>query len=236
MKAVGVLVLLILALFGAAEAQACRIPSRPERLQSLEADAVVLVLITGVQVDGANWRATAVSRGSLSGHVRQREFSIDSGPTGEIVSSCDRSWLPKLDRYGVMYLRRTPDGFRLIRIYPYWWARMSGDRRLARLDRLLPLGAARAPTADEIRLLDLAEPRLELPAGIISVAGYTRIYARAAPGTVVGMLIPARRARRLIVDGTEELPTEASCRCRPIRVRAELGDLLAAGRLPPFNP
>jgi hypothetical protein len=227
-----------LALLWPAAAQACRVPPRPERLQSLEADAIVLVLITDVEVDGGNWRATAVLRGRLMGNVRQREFNIDNGLAGStvIVTSCDRSWLPKPGRYGIMYLRRTPEGLRLNRIYPYWWARASGDRRLDRLERMLPLGAAREPTADETRLLDLAEPRIELPAGVASLSGYTRVYARSAPGSVSGMLIRARHPRRMIVDDTGELPSAQSCRCRPIPVRAELDDLWRAGRLPPFNP
>lgn len=239
MKSVGIALLLsALSLLWPAAAQACRVPPRPERLQSLKADAIVLVLISGVEVNGRAWRATAAVRGTLMGRVRQREFSIDNGPAHPdvVTSTCDQSWLPKLGRYGVMYMRRTPDGFRLSRIYPYWWARASGDRRLARLERMLPLGAAREPTPDEIRLLDLAEPRLELPAGVTGLSGYTRVYARSAPGSVVAMLIPARHPRRLVVDGTEELPSEQSCRCRAIRVSAELQDLWTAGRLPPFNP
>jgi len=232
------ILLLALSLFGSAEAQACRIPPRPEALHSLEADAIALVLITDLQVDGASWRATAAYRGSLMGEVNQREFSVDNGPAypGEVVVTCGGSWPPKLGRYGVLYLRRTADGLHPFRIYPYWWARASGDPRLAQLDRLLPLGAAREPTADEERLLALVEPRIELPPGVTDLSRYTRVYARAAPGTVTGLLLRSGRPRRLIVDGTEELPTEASCGCALIRVRVELDDLWAAGQLPPFNP
>lgn len=231
-------VLTALAALAPAGAQACRVAPRPEALQRVAADAIVLVLITSVRTEGLHWRATAVSRGTLMGNVRQREFSIDNGPGPDdvVINSCDHSWLPKLGRYGIMYMRRTPEGLRLNRISPYWWARASGDRRLARLERLLPLGAAREPTADDNRLLDLAEPRIELPDGVTDLSRYTRVYARPGPSSVVGMLIPARRPQRLIVDGTEELPSEQSCRCRPIRIRADLDDLLAAGRLPPFNP
>jgi len=136
----------------------------------------------------------------------------------------------------VLYLRRTADGLRPYQIYPYWWARASGDRRLRRLDRLLPLGVAREATAEETRLLDLAEPRIALPPEVTNLSRYTRVYARAAPGTVTGLLLRSGPPRRLIVDGTEELPTEQSCRCTLISVRVELNDLLAAGQLPPFNP
>lgn len=228
-----------LGLFAPAAAQACRIPMRPEALRGIEAEAVVLVLITDRQVDGENWRATAVSRGTLMGRVREREFRIDNGPVfpGVVVVSCRGSWPPKLGRYGILYLQRAPGGQRVYQIYPYWWARASGDPRLARLDRLLPLGGAREPTAEEERLLDLAEPRIALPPGVTDLTRYTRVYARVAPGSVTGvLLLRSGPRRRLIVDDNSELPTEASCRCRLISVRAELDDLLAAGQLPPFNP
>lgn len=240
MKPLSLAILAIaMSLFAPAAAQACRIPPRPEALRSIEADAVVLVLITDRQVDGANWRATAVLRGTLMGRVREREFRIDNGPAfpGVVITSCGGSWPPKLGRYGILYLQRGPGGQSVYQIYPYWWARASGDPRLARLDRLLPLGGAREPSADEERLLDLAEPRIALPPGVTDLTTYTRVYARVAPGTVTGMLLlRSGPRRRLIVDGSEELPTEASCRCTLIRVTAELGDLWAAGQLPPFNP
>ena len=235
MKLLG-LALMIVSLFASAEAQACRVPPRPEALRTIEADAIVLALVTEVEVDGANWRATAVSRGTLMGDAPHREFSFDSGPAGGMVVSCNQSWLPKLGRYGILYLRRYADGLRVDQIHPYWWARASGDPRLARLDRLLPLGAAREPTAAEARLLDLAEPRVELPPGVTDLSRYTRVYLRAAPSTVTGVLLRSGRPRRLIVDTGGEMPTEASCGCPLIHVRVELADLWAAGQLPPFNP
>jgi len=238
-KSASVAVLLIaLNLFGPAEARACRVPPRPEALRNIEADAIVLALVTEHDVEGVNWRATAVSRGTLMGEAPHREFSFGSGPAfpGEVVVSCGGSWVPKRNRYGILYLRRYADGLRVHRIYPYWWARASGDPRLARLDRLLPLGAAREPTAEEARLLDLAEPRIELPPGVTDLSRYTRVYERAAPSTVTGLLLRSATPRRLIVDSTGELPTEASCGCALIHVRVELADLWAAGQLPPFNP
>ncbi|HEX8217137.1 MAG TPA: hypothetical protein VF577_06710 [Allosphingosinicella sp.] len=232
------MLLIVLGLFGAAEARACRIPPRPEALRSIEADAIALVLITDLQADGATWRATGAYRGTLMGGVPQREFSFDAGPAfaGESVVSCGQSWPPKLGRYGVLYLRRTADGLRVYRIYPYWWARASRDPRLARLDRLLPLGAAREPTSEESRLLDLAEPRIKLPAGVSDLSHYTRVYERASPTIVTGRLLQSRTPRRLIVDSTGELPTEESCRCELIHVIVHLDDLWAAGQLPPFDP
>ncbi len=230
-------VLLIgLGLFGAADAQACRIPARPEALRSIEADAIALVLITDRQVAGTSWRATGAYRGTLLGDVPHRKFSFDNGPVNEVVSSCGQSWPPNLGRYGVVYLRRTADGLRVAHVYPYWWARVSGDPRLARLDRLLPLGAAREATSDETRLLDHAEPRVKLPTGPLDLTRYTRVYARASATNVIGMLLRSRRPQRLIVDGTQDLPTEESCGCKLIRVSVDLDDLWAAGLLPPFNP
>ncbi|WP_129791763.1 hypothetical protein [Sphingosinicella sp. CPCC 101087] len=237
-KIILAVLLVVLGLFGAAEAQACRIAPRPDALRSLDADAIALVLITDLQVDGATWRATGAYRGTLMGHVPQREFSFDNRPAfaGELVVSCNQSWPPKLGRYGVVYLRRTADGLRVHRVYPYWWARASHDPRLAPLDRLPPLGAARDATSKETRLLDLTEPRIELPAGVSELSRYTRVYARASPTIVTGMLLQSRTPRRLIVDSTEELPTEETCGCKLIHVRVHLDDLWAAGQLPPFNP
>jgi hypothetical protein len=116
--------------------QPCRGRPRATALRDVEADAIVLAMITGREGDGLSWRATAVSRGTLMGDVPQREFSFASEPG----FGCDQSWPPRLDRYWVLYLRRTGDGLRVHRGYPYWWARASRDPRLALLDRLLPLG------------------------------------------------------------------------------------------------
>ena len=239
MKRIGATLSLIMAgLLVPAEAHACRIPPQPSALLRIEADAIVLALIAKVEADGASWRATAVSRGTLMGRTPQRVFSYGSEPNSyeTIVATCDRNWRPKQDRYAILYLRRTAEGMLVHRGYPYWWAKASLDPRLARLDRLLPLGAAREPTAEEGRLLDLAEARVELPAGAPNLSRYTRIYERASPSWVSGRLFRSRKPRRLIVDSTGELPTEASCRCKLINVFLQLDDLWRAGQLPPFNP
>lgn len=229
-------VLAALILSGATAAEACRIRPRPEALRRIEADAIVLALVTGLEVRGASWRATAVSRGVLTGRVRQRRFDFDNGSPGDVVVTCNQPWQPKLDRYQILYLQRSAGGLRVVQAYPYWWARASGDPRLARLSLLLPLGAAREPSASETRLLDLAEARIERPPGVAALNRYTRVYARVSASAVTGMLVRSRTPRRLIVDGSEELPTEQSCGCALIPVRVELEDLWRAGRLPPFDP
>lgn len=230
----------LLSLAWATQAEACRVAPRPSALRALQADAIVLVTVTDLKVDGSAWRATGISRGTLMGKAPQRTFGFGSlSLDGDIViiSSCDdQSWQPKVGRYSVLYLRNTAEGLRVHRAYPYWWARASLDPRLAKLDRLLPLGTARAPTAEESRLLDLAEARIELPPGVPGLSGYTRIYGRSSPGTVSGLLIRSRQPRRLIVDDPAELPTPKSCRCKPVALHINLHDLAAAGRLPPFNP
>lgn len=228
----------LLSLAWAAQAEACRVAPRAAALGAIQADAIVLVTVTDLKVDRSAWRATGISRGTLMGKVPQRTFDFGSlSSAGDvIVSSCDQSWQPKLGRYSVLYLRSTAEGLRVHRAYPYWWARASLDPRLAKLDRLLPLGTARAPTVEESRLLDLAEARIELPPGTSRLSGYTRIYGRSSPGTVRGLLIRSGQPRRLIVDDPAELPTRKSCRCKPVAVHIDLRDLAAAGRLPPFNP
>jgi hypothetical protein len=170
------------------------------------------------------------------GRAPQRVFSYGREPSDTIVTSCDQDWRPARDRYAILYLRRTSEGMHVHRSYPYWWAKASLDPRLARLDRLLPLGAIREPTAEEARLLDLAEARVELPPGAPDLSRYTRIYQRASASWVNVRLFRSRKPRRLIVDNKEELPTEASCRCKLIEVFLQLDDLWRAGQLPPFNP
>lgn len=116
--------------------QPCRFPRKAAALRDVEADAIVLTMITDLEGGGLSWRATATSRGTLMGDVPEREFRFASEPG----LGCDQLWLPRLDRYWVLYLRRTSDGLRVHRGYPYWWARASRDPRLAQLDRLLPPG------------------------------------------------------------------------------------------------
>lgn len=237
MKRPGFTLCLILSgLMAPAQALACRLPPRPSALLNIKADAIVLALIADVDGDHAHWRATARSRGTLMGRAPQRVFSYASRPnSGEVViNSCDQPWRPKRDRYWILYLRLTDEGLRVHRGYPYWWAKASLDPRLARLDRLLPLGAVRTPTADEDRLLDLAEPRIELPAGASDLSGYTRVYARTSASWLKGKIFRSRKPQRLMVDDTSELPSEKSCGCKLIDVFLQLDDLWRAGQLPPF--
>ena len=226
--------LLACALLAPSAASACRIPLRPEALRTVEADAVVLVQVTNVvsaeAVDG--WTATAAVRGNLVGSYAKREITFTNGT----IVTCHQMSKPKLGRYYVLYLKRTDQGFRFRSGYPYWFARASGDARLAALSKLLPLGAARQPTAEEDHLLDLAEPRVSVRAGISDLSDYTRIYSRDSASSVRAMLFRSRSPGRLMVDSNEELPTADSCKCSHVEVIVDLNDLWAAGELPPFNP
>lgn len=226
----------VLGLLVPVQTQACRVPPRPSALLNVEADAIVLALISNVGGDETNWRATALPRGALMGKAPTRAFEYDSGPmAGHVFTSCDQPAKPKRDRYWVLYMQRTSDGLRVNRGYPYWWAKASGDPRLVRLDRLLPLGAARKPTATEDRLLDLAEARITRP-DASDLSRYTRIYARASPSWVVGRLFRSQKPQRLMVDDAGEFPTEDSCGCKLINIFLQLDDLWRVGQLPPFDP
>lgn len=218
--------------FGASTALACRIPPRPEALRDMEAEAIVLVRVSAVEVSGRSWSAIGVTQGILMGSGTGRELSFANRP----FDSCGQMAPPRLERYWVLYLQRSDGALRVRQAYPYWWARRSGDRRLRRLDALLPLGAARDASADEARLLELVEPRVRLPAGATDLSRYTRVYARTSASGVRGTLLRSRTPRRLIVDSSEELPTEESCGCHIVHVTVDLDDLWSAGRLPSFDP
>ena len=84
--------------------------------------------------------------------------------------------------------------------------------------------------------MNIGEPRLKLPTGISDLSRYTRVYARTSATTVTGLLLRSRTPQRLIVDSTEELPTEESCSCKLVGVTVDLDALWAAGLLPAFNP
>jgi hypothetical protein len=143
---------------------------------------------------------------------------------------------PTPGRYYVLYLDKSDHGFQLLNGFPYWFARRSEDVRLALLNDLLPLGAARQPTPEESRLIGLAEPRLATQTGISDLSGYTRIYARTSAGRVRAMIFRSQTPERLMVYDHEELPTKESCGCDPITASVDLQDLWDAGELPAFNP
>lgn len=225
------ILLIALTLFGPSEALACRIRPSPTALRDVRADAIVLAQITAVEGAGASWSATASSRGTLMGAVSERAFRFANQP----YDSCRNMSRPRPGTYWVLYLQRSDGGLRVHEAYPFWWARQSGDRRLAGLNRLMPLGAAREATPDENRLLDLVEARIQIPAAQKSLSRYVRVYARSSASIVTGMLMRSRTPRRLMVDESEELPTEESCRCTLVHVSVDLDDLWSAGQLPPFN-
>jgi len=222
-----------LALLAPAEAHACRIPTPPAALRDAEADAVVLARITSVDGAGQDWRATARAWALLSGAMAEPDIRFSSESHSAV---CGTMSAPKPGGLWILYLQRSDDGMRVRDAASYWWARRSGDPRLGRLDTLLPLGAVREPTPTEARMLDLAEPRVALPAGETDLSRYTRIYARSSAGTLRALLLRAGPPRRLMVDYSEEFPTEASCRCTLVHQFVDLDDLWRAGRLPPFNP
>lgn len=210
---------------------ACRIPLRPEALRTVEADAIVLARVTSVEPTDDGWTATAEIRGNLVGSGPADSFTFSIGP----VVSCYQMREPEPGRYYVLYLGRSEQGYQFRNGYPFWFARASEDPRLAALDELMPLGAARPPTRDESRLIDLAEPRAAAEAGISDLSGYTRIYARSSATLVRAMLFRSRTPERLVVEDHEELPTRESCDCDPISLTVNLQDLWEAGVLPPFN-
>jgi hypothetical protein len=218
------------------EASACRVPAPPATLRNLPADAIVLARITSVHWIGPRrerrWRATARAWALLSGAIDGPGFSFDSD--SHII--CGGAGTPRPGRPWIIYLQRSGDGMRVLDASAYWWSRRSGDPRVARLNELLPLGAVREPTRDEARMLDLAEPRVTLPTGQTDLSRYTRIYARSSAGTLQLLLLRAGPPRRLMVDYSEEFPTEASCRCTFVHQFVDLQDLWNAGRLPPFDP
>jgi hypothetical protein len=214
-------------------ASACRVPLRPAALRALKADAIVLVKIIDAKSSGYDWTATATVEGRLFGPHPKPNISFGNGGT---VTSCGGMGAPKPDRFYVLYLQRTAEGLKYQSGYPFWFARTSGDPRLAKLNKLKPLGLAREPTTDEQQLIDLVEPRVLTKSGMATLFGYTQVYGRSSASWISVMLIRSRSSRRLIVDDPAEFPTVESCRCRPIELLIQADDLWAAGKLPPFDP
>ena len=233
MKAVSLLALFVLA---PAEALACR-GVDPEDLKDDAADVIVLTTIKDVRKMpkkvwpdwGPEWVATASVEADLLGRTPEKNIEFSQ----EFPGSCERIGEPRIGKYYVLYLRRLA-GKLYSRAMPYWWAKASGDPRVAKLKKLFPLGPVRAPTPDEERLLDFAEPRVRLPQGK-GIENYTRIYARSSPGTVSFKYFPSRTPQRLMLDYTEEMPTRDSCRCALQDGFVDLQDLWTAGKLPPVK-
>lgn len=219
----------------ATNAMACRVPANPSVLAGVEADAIVLVRIThsGASTEPHRpWRASASLRGIVWGKVEARSFTFE----GAYGGSCLNFGKPKLERYWLVYLRKSGGGVQVQVAAPYWWASRSQDRRLRRLDALLPLGAARPATADEEIIINLAEPRVKLPPGAKDLSRYTRIYAHSSSSTFKVTMFKSRNPRRLIVDSFEEWPTGESCRCKLSEQMIDIQDLRDSGRIPPFDP
>jgi hypothetical protein len=200
----------------------------------IEADAIVLVQITQVNSAAEAWTATASVRGNLEGRYPEREISFSQNDG--LIVSCNQMREPEIGRYYVLYLQQSDQDFRFSIGYPYWFARASNDPRLVELDTLLPWGAVRRPTADELRLIEIAEPRFAALSRDLDLSGFTRIYVRRGPSSLTMMLLRAPTPERLMLNTYEERPTQESCGCELTEMTAHLDDLLAAGVLPPFDP
>jgi hypothetical protein len=198
----------------------------------MQADAIVLVQVTNVELVDGTWTATAAILGTLDGSHPAGQIIFSGGP----IVTCHQMGKPTSGRYYVLYLGNSDQGYQFLTGLPYWFARTIEDIRLAALDDLLPLGAARQPTPEERRLIDLAEPRAATQAGISDLSSYTRIYARTSAGWVRAMIFRSQDPQLLMVYDHEELPTKESCSCDPVTVSVDLYDLWNAGKLPPFNP
>ena len=225
----------ILNLLLSSHAIACAAPPQPSTLVGLEADAIVIVQVTHAETPTdpmRPWVATASSRGTVWGSVEANEFTFE----GAYPGSCWNFGIPKLERYWVLYIRKSVEGIKVDRAAPFWWVRMSGDKRLERLDMLMPLGAARPATPEEEVLINFAEPRVRLPTGATDLSKYTRVYAHSSAGMVRVAILPSRKPQQLIVDSFEEWPTRASCRCEFTEQMIDVQDLRSAGKLPPFDP
>ena len=221
------------------EALACR-GVDPVDLKDEEADAIVLVTIKGVRQTGANqafpnwgpgWVATASVEAPILGSFAEQEIDFPQRGNGD----CYQIGQPEIGRYYVLYLRKVEGGYYPLAM-PYWWVNRSGDPRVARLKKLFPIGPVRAPTPDEARMLDLAEPRVRLPHKGDRLEDYTRIYARSSAGTLRINFFRSRTPQRLIVDSDEEMPSRESCRCQLHEQFVDMQDLWTAGKLPPFDP
>lgn len=226
--------LLSCTLLAPSEALACRNPPDPPEIKEEKADAIVLAVISDVQPTVGKWGkwvATASWRGKVLGEVSEREFQFeDNGP-----GSCYNYSKPKLGKHWVLFLRKNEGKYRVFPM-PYWWANRSGDPRVRRLSKLMPLGPVRVPTADEARILDFAEPRVRLPDGGAQLEKYTRLYARSSAGTVRIRFFRSRTPQRFMLDYDEEMPNREACGCQLHEQFVDLEDLWQAGKLPPFNP
>ena len=228
MKLAVAALLLVTAVLAPSEAMACRDPPDPPEIKEVKADAIVLAVVTKVEptIDKwGRWGANASWRGNVLGEVGEREFRFeDQGP-----GSCYNWGPPKLGNHWVLFLAMHEGGYRVFPM-PYWWAKKSGDPRVAGLRTLLPLGPVREPTFQEQRLIHLAEQRSRL------LGDYTRIYARSSAGSLRVKFFRSKTPQLLMVDLTEELPTPESCACELHEQYVELQDLWEAGKLPPFDP
>ena len=212
----------------------------PEDLNDDPADAIVLTTIQSVRKTGANqtfpnwapaWVATASVKAPLFGKFTENEVEYEERGPGD----CYAMGVPRVETYWVIYLRKVKDQY-YPQAVPYWWAHRSGDPRVANLRRFLPLGPVRAPTPEETRILDLAEPRVRLPNGQAKLENYTRLYARSSAGIVRVRFFRSRTPQRFMLDHDEEMPDRKDCRCQIHEQFVDLEDLWKAGKLPPFEP
>jgi len=236
MRARWQLVLLgILNLIPASYVLACRAPGQPSDLAKMKTDAILLVQVTRVEEHAdqhIRWSGAASLRGVVWGAAGAKEYVL----AGSAPGMCWGLSMPKRDRYLVLYLSKSADGTQNYRAVPFWFARMSMDMRLAKLDELMPLGAARSLTVDEERLIGRVEPRVRPPIGGADLSKYTRIYARSSPASLRVAILPSSKPQRLIVDDVEEWPTEASCRCKFTQQTIDIQDLRSAGMPSDFDP
>lgn len=200
-------VLLALAVAVPSVASACRVPFRPESIRGMSADAIVLVQITAVEGTDRNWRAVATPRRTLVGPTIDDPLIYQVPP---VAVDCDDWSRPNLGRYYILFLDRLETSITVNRQYQYWWARQSGDPRLAGMNEELPLGPVRQPTAEEVPLIDLVDKWLieEFPA--VDLSRHTRIYTRLLDRVA---WLPADEPQQLMIEDAEELPTPESCRC-----------------------
>jgi len=206
-------------------AMACRSGPEPAELREVEANAIVLVRIKEVQRAGPapdSWEATTSRDATIFGRVTSSHFKVASAGS----ASCEPG-MPSLEEYWILYLKKDGEGFRVARAWPFWWARASMDPRLQRLNRMMPLGIVRVPTAEESTTLDAVEQMmsealqgkertnvLRVPDGVIDLSRYTRVYSRASPQWLSVEMFRSRTPQRLVSDIREQGPTEVSCACK----------------------
>lgn len=215
-------------LLAPSKALACR-GVDPSELRDVDADAAILTQITSVNLTAERawrrWEATATKRHDAFGSVTGGDFKFaDSG-----AGSCGPGQ-PSLNEYWVLYLKKEGENFRVGPAWPFWWARASEDRRLKRLNTLLPLGIVRTPTAAEGKILDRIEKTLRPPNGVREISNYTRVYSRSSPGSLRAKFLRSRTPRRLVADISEEGPTRASCKCDLKTLFTDVEDLRLWGK------